>query len=48
MDGDGTVNCDDLAVFLASWGATGPNLPADVNQNAAADLVVLLGSWGDC
>ncbi|MEY3143987.1 MAG: hypothetical protein RLY21_2480 [Planctomycetota bacterium] len=46
--GDGTVNAEDLALVLSSWGAPGVG---DLDGNGitdAADLSALLGNWGAC
>lgn len=48
LNGDGTVDAQDLALLLGSWGACG-DCPADLNGDGvvnAADLALLLGAWG--
>ena len=47
INGDGTVNGQDLAALLGAWGSKGG--AADVNGDGlvnGADLAALLGSWG--
>ena len=42
------VNGADLGLLLASWGATGPDIPADLNGSGVvdgADLAGVLGHW---
>lgn len=49
LDGDASVDADDLAALLGAWG-TG-STPADVDcdgEVGAGDLAVLLGAWGSC
>ena len=46
LDGNGTVNSQDLAILLNGWGAGGI---ADLNSDNvvnAPDLAILLGAWG--
>jgi hypothetical protein len=50
LDGDGTVEVDDLLLLLSNWGTDGagadiapPNDVVDVS-----DLLVLLAAWGEC
>ena len=48
VGGDGSVNGQDLAVLLSSWGAPGVG---DIDGNGitdGGDLAALLGSWGLC
>jgi alpha-tubulin suppressor-like RCC1 family protein len=50
LNGDGTVNGQDLGFVLGAWGA-GAATPADLNQDGVVngiDLGVLLGAWGAC
>lgn len=46
LNGDGTVNGNDLAMLLGNWGGSGTG---DIDGNGtvdAADLAILLGNWG--
>jgi hypothetical protein len=46
LNGDGTVDGQDLGILLGSWSGTGP---ADLNGDGTVDgqdLGILLGSWG--
>ncbi|MFZ9915983.1 MAG: dockerin type I domain-containing protein [Phycisphaerales bacterium] len=46
LNGDGTVNGQDLAILLSAWGGTGP---ADINGDGTVngqDLAILLSNWG--
>lgn len=48
VDGDGSVNGNDLAAVLAQWGTVGA---ADVNRDGIVDgndLAVVLAAWGIC
>ena len=48
LGGDGSVNGQDLAVMLSTWGAPGVG---DIDQNGVTDggdLAALLGNWGAC
>ena len=48
VGGDGSVNGQDLAVLLSSWGTPGVG---DIDGNGitdGGDLAALLGSWGLC
>lgn len=50
VDGDGTVNIDDIIAVILSWGATGSN-PADLDGNGTVglqDLVLVLNYYGQC
>lgn len=47
LDGNGNVDAADLAIVLASWGAT--KSPADLDGDgvvASSDIAVLLSAWG--
>ena len=51
LDGDGTVDKDDLAILLASWGPCDDcdDCPADLDDDCTVgviDLLILLGNWG--
>lgn len=46
MNGDGSVNSQDLALLLSAWGGTGG--PADMNRDGivnSADLAIMLSRW---
>ncbi|MCE2881017.1 MAG: dockerin type I domain-containing protein [Planctomycetaceae bacterium] len=46
LNGDGSVNGQDLAILLSAWGGTGP---ADINGDGSVngqDLAILLSNWG--
>lgn len=46
LDGDGSVDAEDLAILLGAWGQSGGI--ADINEDGtvdAADLSILLGAW---
>jgi hypothetical protein len=48
INGDGVVNCLDLAILQSEWGETGPDLPADLNGDdivGLADLAILSDHW---
>jgi len=52
LNGDGTVNGDDLAILLGSWGLCSSKLgrpcPGDLNGDGEVDgddLAILLGAW---
>jgi len=50
IDGDGTVNGNDLATILGSWGACS-GCAADIDGDGQVngnDLATILGSWGGC
>jgi hypothetical protein len=50
IDGDGTVNGNDLATILGSWGACS-GCAADIDGDGQVngnDLATILGSWGAC
>ena len=50
VDGDGTVNVDDIVEVILSWGETGSN-PADLNGDFVVDmqdLVLVLNYYGQC
>lgn len=50
VDGDGTVNVDDVVAVILAWGDTGPN-PADLNGDFvvdAGDLSLILTYYGTC
>jgi hypothetical protein len=49
VNGDNTVNVDDLLLLLADWGCGGPVCIGDLNGDGdtnAADLLLLLADWG--
>ena len=51
VNGDGTVNIDDLVAVITGWGACADpqNCPADVNGSGAVnidDLVLVITNWG--
>jgi hypothetical protein len=49
INGDGTVNVNDLLAVLAAWGA--PGGVEDVNFDGVVDvldLLIVLGAWGPC
>ena len=46
LNGDGSVDGQDLGILLGGWGADGP---ADLNGDSTVDgidLGILLGNWG--
>ena len=48
LDGNGSVNALDLALFLGSFGGPGAG---DIDRSGvtdSADLALLLGDWGEC
>ena len=50
VDGDGTVNVDDIIAVILAWGDTGSN-PADLNGDLivnAFDLALVLTFYGGC
>jgi|GEM_PF-1883314 len=50
VDGDGTVNIDDIIEVILAWGDVGPN-PADLNGDQvvnAVDLGLVLTYYGSC
>jgi hypothetical protein len=49
LNGDGSVDGADLAIFLGAWGGNGGL--ADLDENGTvngADLAIILGAWGEC
>jgi len=52
LNGDGTVNADDIALLLGNWGPTVPKTVAfDLDADGlidANDLGIVLASWGAC
>lgn len=53
LNGDGSVNGQDLGILLGAWGTcVDPgSCPADLNADGSVngqDLGILLGSWGQC
>jgi len=53
LNGDGSVNGQDLGILLGAWGTCVDPLscPADLNADGSVngqDLGILLGSWGPC
>ena len=46
LNGDGSVNAQDLAILLGAWGTAGPGDLDASGQVNAADLAILLGAWG--
>jgi predicted outer membrane repeat protein len=50
VDGDGTVNIDDVIEVILAWGDLGPN-PADLNGNGivdGSDFAIVLSAYGSC
>ena len=50
VDGDGTVNIDDIIEVILAWGATGSNA-ADLDGDGTVglqDLVLVLNFYGQC
>ncbi len=50
LDGNGTVNTNDLLILFANWGPN-PLNPADFNGDGMvgiADLLILFANWGPC
>lgn len=50
VNGDLTINIDDLLLIITNWGAIGNN-PADLNGSGAVnidDLLLVIIGWGDC
>jgi hypothetical protein len=50
INGDKTVNVDDLLSVIAGWGE-GPTHPADVNDDGIVnvdDLLAVINAWGPC
>ena len=48
MDGDGSVDVDDIGIIISEWGGSGR---ADLNGDSIVDvndLIRLLGLWGEC
>jgi len=48
INGDGTVNTEDLLILLGNWGNAGDG---DIDGNGVvntADLLALLAAWGEC
>jgi hypothetical protein len=52
LNGSNTVDAEDLAYVLFTWGTDGGKTPeADIDRSGtvdANDLSVVLGSWGPC
>ena len=50
VDGNGTVDFDDVLRVLAAWGAC-PDCPEDLNDDDVVDfddLLLVLSAWGPC
>jgi hypothetical protein len=50
VDGDGTVNIDDIIAVILAWGDTGTS-PADLNGDSvvnALDFAIVLTAYGTC
>jgi len=47
FNADGSIDSTDLAVLLAGWGGTEPDLDGDGGVTSS-DLAVLLAAWGAC
>ncbi|MBM3752292.1 MAG: hypothetical protein FJW21_14140 [Acidimicrobiia bacterium] len=50
VDGDGTVNIDDVIAVILAWGDVGPN-PADLNGDGivdGSDFGLILSAYGTC
>ncbi|UCD74088.1 MAG: hypothetical protein JSV91_09890 [Phycisphaerales bacterium] len=50
VNGDDTVNIDDLFQILGAWGPC-EDCPEDVNEDGVVnidDLFIILGEWGPC
>ncbi len=47
LNGDNTVNAQDIAQLLSAWGGNAGDINGD-GMTDAADLAALLGSWGEC
>ncbi|MCH2161799.1 MAG: hypothetical protein MK085_07990 [Phycisphaerales bacterium] len=48
LDGDGTVDVDDLLHLLTFWGPVEPGTPADLDGNGhvdVTDVLIVLGAW---
>jgi hypothetical protein len=48
LNGDGVVNCADLAVLTSQYGQSGPDLAADLDGDGTVtghDLSILLSAW---
>ncbi len=48
LNGDGSIDAEDLALLLGVWGSSGGSLAADLDGDGsvgASDLAVLLGAW---
>jgi hypothetical protein len=51
LDGNGSVDIDDLLSFISEWGPCNGACPADFDGNgevAIDDLLVLISAWGPC
>ncbi|HRQ75608.1 MAG TPA: beta-propeller fold lactonase family protein [Phycisphaerales bacterium] len=51
LNGDQSVDVQDLLTLLSSWGKCGGFCPADLNGDNAVDvldLLILLAAWGPC
>jgi hypothetical protein len=51
VNGDGTVNVNDLLAVISSWGPGGGGTPADQNGDGTVDvddLLIVIGGWGAC
>jgi hypothetical protein len=49
LDGDGTVEVDDLLLVIGAWGQTAH--PADLDGDGVVevdDLLIVIGAWGPC
>jgi hypothetical protein len=48
IDGDGSVDVDDLLAVIGAWGSCPPPCPADVNDDGTVDvddLLLVIGNW---
>jgi hypothetical protein len=51
VNGDSSININDLLEVIASWGTVGGGNPADVNDDGIvniADLLGVISAWGLC
>jgi hypothetical protein len=51
LDGNGSVDIDDLLAFISAWGPCTSACPADFDGNgevAIDDLLILISAWGPC